>query len=482
MDENPITPINQEVVTPVLAPADDFDFQGKFLGSKELLTMAWGLYKQRFWALLLVFLIPSVLAAGIGMITAGMVEAMIGGSVNMMVIVGMAALWAVIGLVVVPLQTAAIMYMIDGIKAKVGIKEAFVKARGKILPYWQLMILEGLIVAGAFLPLIIPGLILSVWFMFSIYVVVFENLGGLKAMMRSREYVKGRWWAVLGRQMYGSLIYLGIIIILSTVTAILSGGNKETAKSLENLVNLILLPLTPLFMVYAYLIYKNLKAITPIAEEKPGNKILWYLLAVWGIIGPVVIMGALMFTLFNQFKKASDAAKQFGLRTLKTKLEMYSATKYGYPKTLDELSPGEISAEALKKYTNDGYTYTPTNGGKNFEICVTLSTKKKQCLMGIELVKSNDTFMMDAYKKMDLRRVQVALEFYATDSTDGLFPAELTALIPKYLVAVGSKTTPEDKFTYKPAEDLKSYELCIEMPDGKPECATPIVGTGTSKL
>ena len=281
---------NTAITTP--GEVGEIDFGGRLWGPRELMSLAWKTFKGSFWKILLAYILPWIVIGALGfllVLVSGTTFFLSGGKPAILFIMG--GLWLFIMVVVIPWQNLGILYLIDGARTGIGIKEAYAKARKKIFFYWGLMILQGLLVMGAYVPLLIPGIILAVSFTFAVYVLAFEDIKGFNALMRSREYVKGRWWAVVGRQLYVGLIYIALAILVSILSAILSGGNKEVMNSTEKMLNVITLPLTPLIMTYMYFMYKNLKSITPAAETQVKMKFRWTLLAVWGgVIGLVLIL------------------------------------------------------------------------------------------------------------------------------------------------------------------------------------------------
>lgn len=72
-----------------------------------------------------------------------------------------------------------------------------------------------------FMLLVIPGIIISIYLAYSIYVLAGEERRGFDALIRSIELVYGRWWSVVGRSLLlvlivcGALLLLGMIVIVS---------------------------------------------------------------------------------------------------------------------------------------------------------------------------------------------------------------------------------------------------------------------------
>jgi len=53
-------------------------------------------------------------------------------------------------------------------------------------------LLAGFVGAGGFLLFVIPGIVFTVWFCFAQFVLVREDLRGMDALLKSREYVRGK--------------------------------------------------------------------------------------------------------------------------------------------------------------------------------------------------------------------------------------------------------------------------------------------------
>lgn len=107
---------------------------------------------------------------------------------------------------------------------------------------------SGLLIFLGLILLIIPGIILAIWFSLVSYVVVIEKTGPIEALKRSKKLVESHFWAVLGR--------MALILFLS----ILATTIFSKFKLVGGIANFLL---SPLWLLMNYLIYKDLAKIKP---------------------------------------------------------------------------------------------------------------------------------------------------------------------------------------------------------------------------
>ena len=102
-------------------------------------------------------------------------------------------------------------------------RNAVAKGKKIILPLFWVSLLSGLIVAGGYFLLLIPGIIFTVWFLFSSFVLVAEEVSGTGALLKSREYVRDFWWGVALRSLLVCLVggVLGVIPLIGPVLSLL---------------------------------------------------------------------------------------------------------------------------------------------------------------------------------------------------------------------------------------------------------------------
>lgn len=149
-------------------------------------------------------------------------------------------------------------------KEKISVKEAFRKTNGRVFAYWGVMILTFVGVLGASLIFLIPGIILGIFLIFSGLIYVKENEKGMKALVLSREYIRGHFWGVVGRLTVFSLLLSAFNLLVGSLYVI-PGAGPIMAVMLRLFIGLVL----PAFSaIYYYLIYKNLKAIRSSLKEE----------------------------------------------------------------------------------------------------------------------------------------------------------------------------------------------------------------------
>lgn len=120
--------------------------------------------------------------------------------------------------------------------------------------YIGLSILMSVILLVGFLLLVIPGIILSVWFAFATFILVLERASIIQSLKRSREYVRGRWWGVFGRLIVMSIIAFAFSFIFVAVSSLITNAALS-----ELVVTLLSVVLVPILVGYMYLLYQDVK-------------------------------------------------------------------------------------------------------------------------------------------------------------------------------------------------------------------------------
>ncbi len=96
------------------------------------------------------------------------------------------------------------------------------KAWKLIWPLALVAIFQTLIMFGCFLLFIVPGIYFAIVLSFSQICLVDQDKRGMQALAASRDLVRGRWWAVLWRELAGMLFFgIGLLALLLLIFMLL---------------------------------------------------------------------------------------------------------------------------------------------------------------------------------------------------------------------------------------------------------------------
>jgi len=121
-------------------------------------------------------------------------------------------------------------------------------------PFWKFLgasILVGLAIAIGFVLLIIPGIIATLFFMFTTFVVIDKDLGPIQAMKESARIGRGYRWPLLG------LLLLLALIAFAGLLAFFVGL-------------LVAMPVTGLAFAHAYRVLSSEGAARPAVDARLG--------------------------------------------------------------------------------------------------------------------------------------------------------------------------------------------------------------------
>jgi len=167
------------------------------------------------------------------------------------------------------------------------ILDSYKAALKKIVSYSWVILLAGIVPMGGFLMLVIPGIIFSVWFIFSAYVFVYEGRKGFEALFASKSYARGYWWPIAGRFLVMFLAIAGVVTIVGIFSAIFGAGTALISNAIISML------ITPFAVLYTILIYRDLVRLKgqPDIEKERKNKGFFIFVSILGIL--VVLIGGL---------------------------------------------------------------------------------------------------------------------------------------------------------------------------------------------
>ncbi|MFA5023112.1 MAG: hypothetical protein WC385_00535 [Candidatus Paceibacterota bacterium] len=263
----------------------------KLIGLGDLFKNTWVIYREKFVFIVVLMIVPFLLMAvnqilsitGNGLVLS--LAAIIG------LVAGIGVLWAGAGLFIYLRNRAQV----------ITVKEAYRLGWGKLLALIWVAILTMFIIGGGFMLFVIPGIILTIWLLFAQMLVIVEDEKGLKAIVKSREYVKGYFWPVLGRYVVIVIVLMIAYLIFTAIAAMIAGLfgglGSTTASVLMSLLGVIInVLIVPFAAICMFLIYESLKRAKGSVMVDPAKKQgVWYL--VIGLIGWVfIVVIGLFFT------------------------------------------------------------------------------------------------------------------------------------------------------------------------------------------
>lgn len=135
--------------------------------------------------------------------------------------------------------------------------------------YFLVGLVGGLAVFFGLILLIVPGIILAVWFSQAYMITVLEDKGVINSLKKSKEYVTGRWWAVAWRIVFLIIALIVMTAIVATIVAALSAFIPKTVASiLVYLANCVIVPLS---IIYSYHLYADLSGRPNLASTNVNS-------------------------------------------------------------------------------------------------------------------------------------------------------------------------------------------------------------------
>lgn len=235
----------------------------------------------------------------------------------------------IIGVFILFWSFVALLFAIKEREERIGVFESYKKSFPKLLSFIWISILVASITSGGLLLLIIPGIVFAVWFSLAIYVLVSEDLKGMKALFRSKQLVQGYWWKVFWRFFF---IYLIASLILSTPSIF-----QHLKIPFVIVFDILLYPLViPFLIVFGFLLYENLRQIkegTVFEEPKIGTKIVFLLIAILGFLVPVLlVLVSIIFSLSRLRTTTQENSIIFMMRSIQDFATFYYLKDRSYSK------------------------------------------------------------------------------------------------------------------------------------------------------
>jgi len=237
------------------------------IGIQELFKRSFELYKNNFWTFIVISLLPIAasmilpvlsLLTGFGLPILNLLRnpsspiEFIG--VLTSSLLASVPIFLLVGLIIIGVNVWGAIALIYAIKNnEAGVKESFLQTKDRVLSAIWVGLLVGIALFFGYLLFFIPGIIFSIWFSFSFYVLIYEGLHGTKALSRSKQLVDGHWWDVFAR-----LAIIGVVFFF--LNLIIQG-----APLLSPILGLLSSSFGP---VYSYVIYSDIKGIKDLKKQR----------------------------------------------------------------------------------------------------------------------------------------------------------------------------------------------------------------------
>jgi hypothetical protein len=270
---------------------------GAFPGFFQMLKSSWAQYKSNWMYLTKVFVLgyAYTILAILGAIVLILVATVFGGEARAPLIIVSLVLAILAGA-----YTGAWMQLSMGLSvAKLkenstdkGVRDIYKRTRPLVFAYLLVMIMQLLIVLVGYIALIIPGIIFSLWFTFTIFTFLVDGKRGVEALILSREYTRGKLGIVF-------IFFLGFGILSSIVGTVPSYlFERLDIQWLLIFVNIaIALVFTPLGTIFSFNLYSALKGTKGemSVDYSAARKRKYYLAVIIPLIITIFVAIALVY-------------------------------------------------------------------------------------------------------------------------------------------------------------------------------------------
>ncbi len=241
----------------------------------EVMTDAWRMFTEKMWKLFSLLLVPYVVPAIAALIGFGlfsyinsnpellrdiMLHTFTFGYPPVWLIATVGSLMLILGVVWFIIQSWSLAAMVHTTLSaeKIGVRQAYKDSKSYFWKFTVLMFVMGIITI-LYLPLLLlPALIVGIYFIVAMQVFVSEKVGVKESLLRSFEYVKGNFWKMFGLLATWTVIAMPVSAVFDSIVE-----NSEVmgvvifAAVIRFILSLVF---TAFFMCIASVAYKALRA------------------------------------------------------------------------------------------------------------------------------------------------------------------------------------------------------------------------------
>ncbi len=270
--------MNETIQNPVGAAPTPAPQITELSGMFDLVKKSWDLIQKNVQTAVVVIAIPLVLNTVMFGVTLFGGKSFSAATIAVFVV-------GIVALVVMTVTTTmALTYAIDATTKGTPIStgEAFSLSFKNFVPYFIVMLLVGITTMGGSALLFVPGIILNVWFLFSMNTVMFDNARGFGALQVSRNYVSGYGWNIFSKVVGLGVIFVIASIIISNITGAVFGIQSVPSQLVLSTFQSIAMVV---FLGFNYCLYAELMALKAGTDVHAKNdSVVIYGAAVVGVI------------------------------------------------------------------------------------------------------------------------------------------------------------------------------------------------------
>lgn len=227
-----------------------------FAGPVELISGAYRFFIQHWQILVIIAALPSLLGTVGSMLMSLKVFPTI--VLGVVLVIG----GAITSIAMVPALIDAVRKLDADPAAHVSFKGQYAFGFSYFWPVIWINIITVLVSVGAGILFIFPVVIVAIYTTLNAFTLIIDGKRGISALEESYALVKGRWWGVLGRTLFLSMIFLAIWLVSVGIAYLGSNMNLESATGewLTGIVQLVInLVMGPIAMIFSYRMYQSLK-------------------------------------------------------------------------------------------------------------------------------------------------------------------------------------------------------------------------------
>ena len=225
-----------------------------FISVKTHLTKTFNIYKKGLKTYLALTVFPAVFSLAITF-------AFLQNSFQLGIILSL------VNIPVYVVITSSLYYAISHHQENPSIAVSLIGGLKKLIPLFFVGFLSSLIITGGYLFFVIPGLIFSFWFSLSYYLIYTDNVGGMNALLLSRDYIKGSFSKVFFR-----FLLLGVFSLLISAPLALVESLSEQRAFGAVVTMFYTIFFTPFAFIYIYVLYSALKQLRGEFERNFSKK------------------------------------------------------------------------------------------------------------------------------------------------------------------------------------------------------------------